>query len=119
MSIKNIKSYHQFSYINQHDEIANLLIEEFVEGLINVYKDEENNKISLSTHKWILKNVLDDPRITQLFEYDTVPYKRIRNVRTEVFPLVTWSELLTFDSSIMERIHKPKVQYKITLSKKI
>lgn len=66
----------------------------------------------------MLRKVLDDCLVTLLFEYVEVLDERLRNIRAEVFPLVTWSELLKFVSSIMEKIYKTKVQYKVTLTKK-
>lgn len=71
MNLKNIKEYEHYNYddCNEKEIIAKDFRDKFIDGIIYA-GNKKYKKIRLSTHKWVINNVLNDDRIKKYYNIE-------------------------------------------------
>lgn len=108
MSLSDINRYKEYDYDNELDKIkiSKDFKEEFIKGLTN--PNNKLKKISMTTHKWVVENVINSKEVQSLFDVD------IRSLK---------EGYLTFDVLILSRKYTKRAdikrkKFKVKLTKK-
>lgn len=116
MNIGNYTVYHQWNYIKQKREIAELYQEEFIQAIEKAY-EKGFHTIKMTTHVWVLYKVLLHERV--LSRYDVV-YKitGTTKIPLEVLLLSSKTTMKNEIELICQEAVKERKQVKILLKRK-
>lgn len=116
MNLMYPKSYRKYHYINQKEDIANKLKEEFIKGIF--IAAENKKKLKMQTHKWMIENVIEDERIKSQFIITVIEKENPVFIMSEILVLVNRSIIRECPIEIYEIAKRPRKGFTVKLSKK-
>lgn len=71
MNLKDVNMFKDFDYnsISGKQKISEIFKSEFIESL-KILQEKGFDKVSFTTHKWVVNNVVLSEKITELFDVD-------------------------------------------------
>ena len=116
MIVNNLDSYRSIDYVHESLKIKTLLQKEFKEALI--YASTQNvSKIRFSTHKWFVYQVVLQPEIEKLYDIEIKEYG-FTQIAMEILILIPISQILRFETGIIETALRKRPGFKVVLTGK-
>lgn len=110
MNLKDVNMFKYYDYDNEKDReiISNIFKEEFILFLKNAYI-KNFKTIKMTTHKWVVNNVVLDEEIQNLYEIEV---KEIGKCKSTL-------EVLLLAGKYTPRAYYSRIKYKVILRKKV
>lgn len=115
MSLKHPKEYRKYSYKHEKDKISNKLKEEFISGIIEASKYRKI--LRLTTHSWVVKNVVLDDRVKERFNINLTMKKKII-IPVEVMSLISRKEAFSNSDFTLKQATRKRQKYHVVLERK-
>jgi len=121
MNIEEPSKYRSLDYVEQRKAaVADLVKKEFIEGIQNVATISPGSPIHVSTHQWIIDEVLNSPEVQKFYKIMNGDYKKLGpKVRAHnILLLINWSYICRHrdDAEFVGGVFKPRECYEITLT---
>lgn len=116
MSLKNPDDYWKYSYRLEKGQIAQKLKEEFIAGIVNASK--YRRRIKMSTHKWMLYEVVYDNEIQSRFNIKIIKNKKPVKLYTEVLILFSKKEFSEDSMYAYEIAMRKRDSFTVILNRK-
>ena len=118
MIIRDLTRYRRLDYISpHHTAVANLLKEEFIEGLQHMAKQTKGKEIYLITHQWVVDNVINSPEVQQLYEV-TIKKGGDAQIAHDILLLVKFSYIHRNLAWFLEHALRPRARFHVFIKAK-